>query len=68
MGLSKLVEAVRGLHEDGKEVVLAVAGDEPLANNVKDDISPYIKYVGRLAQNDLSARLACADCFCLSTE
>lgn len=65
-GLPKLIEAIKGM--DQSNVVLVVAGDGPLAANLAECDLHHIRYVGKLSQSDLSALLACTDCFCLPTE
>lgn len=67
-GISKLLEAAKLLRNQGCDFTLVVAGDGPLKNGLVNSKSPWMKYVGRLNQADLSALLKESDCFCLPTE
>ena len=67
-GILKLLKAAGLLWNRGCDFTLIVAGDGPLRDDLVNNKSPWMKYVGRLDQADLSALLKESDCFCLPTE
>lgn len=66
-GVSALIEASRDerLREAG--VALVLAGDGPLADDVRAAEGPCLRWVGRLGREDTAALLSQADLMCLPT-
>lgn len=67
-GVLKAIEAVNRIASSGCSVRLAIAGDGDLNDKVQSMQNQNVRFVGRLAQPDLSALLRDADCFCLPTD
>lgn len=64
-GISSIIEASRNCELISRRVVFALAGDGPLADEVKAAEGPNLRWVGRLGKNDVSALLQQSDALCL---
>lgn len=64
-GLSAIIEASRTSELSNRRVVFALAGDGPLANEVKAAEGPNLCWMGRLGKDDVSALLQQSDALCL---
>lgn len=64
-GISSIIEASRNCELISRCVVFALAGDGPLADEVKAAEGPNLRWVGRLGKNDVSALLQQSDALCL---
>ena len=64
-GISSIIEASRNCELISRRVVFALAGDGPLADEVKAAEDPNLRWVGRLGKNDVSALLQQSDALCL---
>lgn len=66
-GIASIIEASRRLETVVTRVTFALAGDGPLAEDVKAAQGESLRYVGRLARPDVSALLQQSDLLCLPT-
>lgn len=64
-GLSAIIEASRTSELSNRRVVFALAGDGPLADEVKAAEGPNLCWMGRLGKDDVSALLQQSDALCL---
>lgn len=64
-GLSAIIEASRTSELSNRHVVFALAGDGPLADEVKAAEGPNLCWMGRLGKDDVSALLQQSDALCL---
>lgn len=64
-GISSIIEASRNCELISRRAVFALAGDGPLADEVKAAEGPNLRWVGRLGKNDVSALLQQSDALCL---
>lgn len=64
-GISSIIEASRASELVNRHVVFALAGDGPLADEVKAAEGPNLRWVGRLDKGDVSAFLQQSDALCL---
>ena len=64
-GISAIIEASRTSELSNRHVVFALAGDGPLADEVKAAEGPNLRWVGRLGKNDVSALLQQSNALCL---
>ena len=64
-GIYSIIEASRNCELISRRVVFALAGDGPLADEVKAAEGPNLRWVGRLGKNDVSALLQQSDALCL---
>lgn len=64
-GLSAIIEASRTSELSNRRVVFALAGDGPLADEVKAAEGPNLWWMGRLGKDDVSALLQQSDALCL---
>lgn len=64
-GLSAIIEASRTSELSNRRVVFALAGDGPLADEVKAAEGPNLCWMGRLGKDDVSALLQQSDVLCL---
>ena len=64
-GISSIIEASRNCELVSRRAVFALAGDGPLADEVKAAEGPNLRWVGRLGKNDVSALLQQSDALCL---
>ena len=64
-GISSTIEASRNCELISRRAVFALAGDGPLADEVKAAEGPNLRWVGRLGKNDVSALLQQSDALCL---
>lgn len=67
-GLPKLLAAAELLQANNEDFTLVIAGNGPLGKELSKNASPWLKFVGKLEQPDLSSLLRASDCFCLPTE
>lgn len=64
-GISAIIEASRTSELSNRHVVFALAGDGPLADEVKAAEGPNLCWMGRLGKDDVSALLQQSDALCL---
>lgn len=64
-GISAIIEASRTSELSNRHVVFALAGDGPLADEVKAAEGPNLCWMGRLGKDDVSALLRQSDALCL---
>lgn len=64
-GISSIIEASRNCELISRRVVFALAGDGPLADEVKAAEGPNLCWMGRLGKDDVSALLQQSDALCL---
>lgn len=64
-GISSIIEASRNCELVSRRAVFALAGDGPLADEVKAAEGPNLRWVGRLGKNGVSALLQQSDALCL---
>lgn len=64
-GISAIIEASRTSELSNRHVVFALAGDGPLADEVKAAEGPSLCWMGRLGKDDVSALLQQSDALCL---
>ena len=64
-GISSIIEASRNCELISRRAVFALAGDGPLADELKAAEGPNLRWVGRLGINDVSALLQQSDALCL---
>lgn len=64
-GISAIIEASRTSEISNRHVVFALAGDGPLADEVKAAEGPNLCWMGRLGKDDVSALLQQSDALCL---
>lgn len=66
-GINSLIEASRSEELRERGAVFVLAGDGPLADEVRVSAGPYLQWVGRCSSEDASALLQQADVLCLPT-
>lgn len=66
-GVSALIEASRDERLREAAVTFVLAGDGPLADDVRAAEGPCLRWVGRLGREDTAALLSQADLMCLPT-
>lgn len=64
-GISAIIEASRTSELSNRHVVFVLAGDGPLADEVKAAEGPNLCWMGRLGKDDVSALLQQSDALCL---
>lgn len=64
-GISAIIDASRTSELSNRRVVFALAGDGPLADEVKAAEGPNLCWMGRLGKDDVSALLQQSDALCL---
>lgn len=64
-GISAIIDASRTRELSNRRVVFALAGDGPLADEVKAAEGPNLCWMGRLGKDDVSALLQQSDALCL---
>lgn len=64
-GISSIIEASRNCELISRRAVFALAGDGPLADEVKAAEGPNLCWMGRLGKDDVSALLQQSDALCL---
>lgn len=64
-GISAIIEASRTSELSNRRVVFALAGDGPLADEVKAAEGLSLRWMGRLGKDDVSALLQQSDALCL---
>ena len=64
-GVSAIIEASRSRELLSRHVVFALAGDGPLAEDVRTAQGDSLRWLGRLGKSDVSALLQQADALCL---
>ena len=62
-GIQKIADVARELEAQGANVAIVMAGDGPDKNKVQKAAPPNVKFVGRLAREDVSALLHQANLF-----
>lgn len=64
-GIASIIEASRNCELISRRAVFALAGDGPLADEVKAAEGPNLCWMGRLGKDDVSALLQQSDALCL---
>lgn len=66
-GIYSIIEAARSKELASRDIYFVLAGDGPLANEVKEASSSNMYWVGRCSTEDISSLLQQADVLCLPT-
>lgn len=66
-GIYSIIEAARSKELASRDINFVLAGDGPLANEVKEASSSNMYWVGRCSTEDISSLLQQADVLCLPT-
>lgn len=66
-GIHSIIEAARSKELTSRDICFVLAGDGPLANEVKEASSSNMYWVGRCSTEDISSLLQQADVLCLPT-
>lgn len=66
-GIDSIIEAARSDEVSKRNIIFVLAGDGPLANEVREATSSNLYWLGRCSSDDISALLQQADVLCLPT-
>lgn len=66
-GIHSIIEAARSKELTSRDICFVLAGDGPLANEVKEASSSNMYWVGRCSTEEISSLLQQADVLCLPT-
>lgn len=67
-GIVQLVESVKKLKADGRNVHLIIAGDGPMREYVSSEACDFIHYTGRIPIEEVVCLLNDSDIFCLPSD